>query len=99
MRRSRRGLLCAWIAALSLLIFANRALMGAAGDTTADRVLGQFDFTHNGANILTNAGLSEPGAVAIDRSVVPNRLYVADAGNHRVLGWHNARWRLCRISQ
>jgi len=52
-------------------------------------VLGQLDFTHNGANILTAAGLAAPGAVAIDRSVVPNRIYIADAGNHRVLGWHS----------
>ena len=63
--------------------------MARQGDLTADRVLGQFDFTHNGTNILTNAGLSTPAAVAVDRSVVPNRLYVADMGNHRVLGWHS----------
>src|SRR6202023_1989192 len=27
--------------------------------------------------------------VAIDTSVIPNRLYVADAGNNRVLGWRD----------
>jgi len=61
--------------------------MGAAGDTIADRVLGQFDFTHNGINIVTAAGVYNPQAVAVDRSVVPNRLYVADTYNRRVLGW------------
>jgi sugar lactone lactonase YvrE len=56
---------------------------------SASLVLGQFDFVHNGVNIVTNFGLWTPQAVAIDRSVTPNRLYVADAGNHRVLGWHS----------
>ncbi len=55
----------------------------------ANRVLGQFDFVHNGANVLTNTGLWNPRSVAVDSSVVPNRLYVADAGNHRVLGWRS----------
>jgi sugar lactone lactonase YvrE len=58
-------------------------------EVAANRVLGQFDFTHNGVNIVSNAGLWTPQAVAVDRSVIPNRLYVADAGNHRVLGWHS----------
>jgi hypothetical protein len=84
-----RGYISPALAVLSLLVFTNTVLMGAAGDKIADRVLGQFDFSHNGANILTNVGLSAPGAVAIDRGAVPNRLYVADAGNHRVLGWRS----------
>lgn len=77
------------IAAVVLLASISTLAMARQGDLTADRVLGQFDFTHNGTNILTNAGLSTPAAVAVDRSVVPNRLYVADMGNHRVLGWHS----------
>ena len=31
-------------------------LMGAAGDTTADRVLGQLDFAHGGINMVTRMG-------------------------------------------
>jgi len=58
-------------------------------DTGANRVLGQIDFVHNGINIVTNLGVWTPTAVAVDRSVTPNRLYVADAGNHRVLGWRS----------
>ena len=77
------------IAAVVLLASISTLAMARQGDLTADRVLGQFDFTHNGTNILTNAGLSTPAAVAVDRSVVPNRLYVADMGNNRVLGWHS----------
>jgi sugar lactone lactonase YvrE len=61
----------------------------AAADTNASRVLGQVDFVHNGVNILTNTGLWNPRSAAVDRSVTPNRIYVADAGNHRVLGWHS----------
>jgi hypothetical protein len=60
-----------------------------ASDIPANRVLGQFDFLHNGANVVTNVGVWNPRSVAVDHSVVPNRLYVADAGNHRVLGWRS----------
>ena len=61
-----------------------------SGNTTANRVLGQVDFTHSGANILNGQGLNAPAAVAIDRSLTPNRIYVADSSNNRVLGWSNA---------
>jgi hypothetical protein len=30
-----------------------------------------------------------PFAVAIDRTIVPNRVYVSDYNNNRVLGWAN----------
>ncbi len=59
----------------------------AAADTTADRVLGQLAFPYNGANLVDARGVSVPRGVAIDRSVVPNRLYVADTNNNRVLAW------------
>ena len=59
-------------------------------DTTADRVLGQNDFTHNVANLVDGQGLNLPESVAIDVSVTPNRVYVADEKNNRVLGWRNA---------
>ncbi len=57
------------------------------GDTTADLVLGQPDFVHNGANLIDARGLLSLGAVAIDTSVTPNRLYVSDTDNNRVLGY------------
>jgi len=62
----------------------------AAGDTIADRVLGQMDFVHATQNFADASTLDiqrSLGAVAIDRSSTPNRIYVADAGNNRVLGW------------
>jgi hypothetical protein len=57
---------------------------------TAGQVLGQYDLIHNVANLVDAQGLDSPGAVAIDTSVAPNRVYVADVGNSRVLGWSDA---------
>jgi hypothetical protein len=68
-------------------------VLAAAGDTVADRVLGQPDFLHNSPNQGgTAAGdtLYFPEAAAIDSSVTPNNLYVADSYNSRVLGWRDA---------
>ncbi|HLL56158.1 MAG TPA: hypothetical protein VK447_21525, partial [Myxococcaceae bacterium] len=56
-------------------------------DVAADAVLGQGAFIFNGVNLLDGAGMSSPYGVAIDRSVTPNRLYVADTSNSRVLAW------------
>ena len=61
-----------------------------ASGTTADGVLGQFDFTHNVANLVDGKGLNVPEAVVIDASATPNRVYVADEDNNRVLGWRDA---------
>jgi sugar lactone lactonase YvrE len=58
-------------------------------DTTADAVLGQDDFTHQSMNLTDAQGLINPEAVAIDASVTPNRLYVTDFNNNRVLGWRD----------
>jgi hypothetical protein len=41
------------------------------------------------AGPITASGLYSPLGIAIDRSVVPNRIYIADSGNSRVLGWHS----------
>jgi hypothetical protein len=52
----------------------------------ADLVLGQNDFTHNGENRDIGVGPASfrwPHAVA----GTADNLYVADAGNHRVLAW------------
>ena len=59
-------------------------------DTTADKVLGQLDFAHGNVNLTDSRGLSNPEAVAIDFSSTPNRIYVTDLDNHRVLGWSDA---------
>ncbi len=59
----------------------------ATSDFVADRVLGQVDFVHNGFNITNRQGLSRPFGVAIDRTTVPNRLYISDTANSRVLAY------------
>src|SRR5208282_5055562 len=52
--------------------------------TNAGLVLGQSTFQRNGVNRPKANSLYWPGAVALDFSVVPNRLYVADTSNSRV---------------
>jgi sugar lactone lactonase YvrE len=60
------------------------------GDTIADRVLGQISFVQGQPNLVDARGLFQPQSIAIDRSVTPNRMYIADTQNSRVLGWSNA---------
>src|SRR5260370_33356903 len=57
-------------------------------NVTAGIVLGQSGFTTSTCAV-TQAGLCGPLSVAIDKSVSPNRLYVVDNGNNRILGWHD----------
>ncbi len=59
------------------------------GDLVADRVLGEGAFTDSVALSIGPSTFAEPRGVAIDRSVTPNRVYVADSFYHRVLGWSN----------
>jgi sugar lactone lactonase YvrE len=58
-------------------------------NTTADLVLGQGDFAKIAPNFVDALGFNSPGAIAIDKSVTPNRLYVADSNNNRVLGYRD----------
>jgi DNA-binding beta-propeller fold protein YncE len=62
-------------------------VMGASGDTSADIVLGQSNFTSK-ANGTGAQKLSDPYAVVLDIST--NRVYVVDDQNSRVLGWRDA---------
>ena len=56
----------------------------------ANVVVGQPDFTHNSSNTVDATGLCNPSAAAIDKSVTPNRLWVVDTNNNRVLGYASA---------
>jgi sugar lactone lactonase YvrE len=60
---------------------------GSAGDTVADVVLGQLNFTSNFANTADPSSMSTPEGMVIDTTVTPNRVYVSDEGCNRVLGW------------
>src|SRR5271169_4000618 len=73
----------------------------AAGDISADQVLGQALFTLNAANFVDGAGFNfssdpqiaqftEPDGIAVDTNATPQHLYIADAQNSRILGWNNA---------
>jgi sugar lactone lactonase YvrE len=66
------------------------ALNAMAGGTVADRVLGQPILTAGGVNFVGRHTIYAPNAVAVDHSVIPNRIYVADTRNNRVLGWKSA---------
>ncbi|QOJ14679.1 MAG: DUF11 domain-containing protein [Planctomycetia bacterium] len=66
-------------------------LLAAPGDTSADAVLGQTDFTAGAANAgggPTASTLNEPRGLVVDRG--SGRLFVADSLNHRVLSWSSA---------
>ncbi|HUO05413.1 MAG TPA: hypothetical protein VMU16_09470 [Candidatus Binataceae bacterium] len=86
------------VAAIALLIMTLIASTPASvGDTTADAVLQQPDFTHNQGNRVDARGIYTPAAqssagpaVAIDHSSTPNHVYADDPGNSRILGWINA---------
>jgi len=72
----------------------NRVLMFPTGSKTAARVLGQADFTANGANRIKPGSINSPYKIAVDYSQSPYALYVSDANNSRVLVWKDgARFR------
>ncbi len=59
------------------------------GDVDADSVLGQGSFSDSVALPIGRSTFAYPRGIAIDRSVTPNRVYVADSFDHRVLGWRD----------
>ncbi|MCC6536241.1 MAG: hypothetical protein IT162_01740 [Bryobacterales bacterium] len=73
----------------SFVIFVS--LAGAAAQaqlsTTAYRVLGQRTFTGNARNLAQGVEFDSPNAIALDTRGGTVRLYVADSGNHRILGY------------
>ena len=72
---------------LGILLAVWAAPAGAGGgDTVADRVLGQRRLSTSIPYFVDGRVFSATD-VAIDRSVSPNRIYLADAGLNRVLGW------------
>src|SRR5271157_1407342 len=86
-RRVRPGTLALGILTV---IAAVTSLSAQITDFSADRVLGQGNFSNIFANPLDGVALPNPQAVAVDNSSTPNHLYVADEQNSRVLGWANA---------
>lgn len=61
-----------------------------ADNVPATLALGQTSLASIAANSPgANLGLASPSGVAIDDRAAPYRLYVADSGNHRILGYAN----------
>lgn len=60
-------------------------LRAGQGNVSADRVLGQINFTNSAPNFVDSTGLNAPAGVAIDRAA--GHAIVADTANNRVLGW------------
>ena len=81
------GLTFSHIQTLQVVLISGTSSVAAQGDTTADRVLGQADFANRTPNPVDGRRLNFPWSVAVDTSVTPNRLYVADTFDNRVLGW------------
>jgi len=70
-----------------LALLAAGAARAEMGDLTFDRAFGQADLFHSIGLPIGAATFAEPRGVAIDRSVSPNRVFVADSAYSRVLGW------------
>ncbi len=65
-----------------------------SGDTSADRVFGQPDFTSNAVNNggVSSFSLFDPQGVTVDGG---GNVYIADTGNNRVLEFDGFRPNLC----
>ena len=59
--------------------------------SSAFRVLGQPDLRRNSFNSVDGSEFRAPSGLALDTRAGAARLYVADFGNHRVLGWSDAQ--------
>ena len=62
---------------------------GLEGDLWADVVLGVSGFGENVPYHPTRHGVYNPGGVLIDKTVQPNRMYIADCSNNRIVGFES----------
>ncbi|MBI3782222.1 MAG: hypothetical protein HY270_02355, partial [Deltaproteobacteria bacterium] len=60
---------------------------GVAGDLQADLVLGQPDFSQNEFRKTSAVGTQWAGGITVDKTRIPNRLYISDTNHNRVLGF------------
>jgi len=65
---------------------ADKPVRGEKGDLWADVVLGQPDFYNYNYGKVTALNVNLAGGLAIDRSTKPNRVFILDGNNNRVLG-------------
>lgn len=98
MDRSNRFLVLVLFLALSLGAFSLRSprplaraanpgpVRGVLGDWAADIILGQPGFSQITPNQVVANKIFNPGGVYVDRAATPDRVYIYDGGNSRVLG-------------
>jgi hypothetical protein len=65
----------------------SKPVRGKEGDLWADVVLGKSSFGENVNYHPTKYTIYYPGGVLIDKTVKPNRMYIADCNNNRILGF------------
>jgi hypothetical protein len=75
----------------------NEPVRGQANDLWADIVLGQKDFSQINAGTVANKVWLAHGVI-IDQSVTPNRMYIYDSGNNRILGFSSNAFQRCITS-
>src|SRR3989338_4706424 len=61
--------------------------IGLSNDLIPDAVLGQKDFKQTSNNEIVPNKIGLPEGIAVDKSVKPNRVYIWDGFNSRVLGF------------
>jgi hypothetical protein len=89
-KREKDYLRAIFLIFISVPMFSNAApVRGVSGDRWADRVLGQLDFAGLTGGAASSNRVNRPGGVFVDRASSPNRLYVYDANNNRILGFSN----------
>ena len=74
--------------ALSIWLWASVAAQAQIA-SSAYRVLGQPNLNNNGLNLVQGVELNSPGGIALDTRGAQVHLYIADAGNARVLAWQD----------
>ncbi len=70
----------------TLTVKPRSSVRGISGDLWADVIIGQPGFGNFTPNEVTATRVFNPGGVTVDTSVRPNRTYIYDGGNSRVLG-------------
>lgn len=73
------------IVAALVLTTGSGLLRAGVGAASADRVLGQINFTNTAVNFVDAIGMDAPAGVAIDQAL--GHVLVADTQNNRVMGW------------
>ena len=81
-----------YFAALAVSITPVFAVAQITLNSSPTRAIGQdsINVTGNTPNLVEGREFDSPLGIALDTTVSPPHLYVADTGNNRVLGWANA---------